>query len=137
MELAFFVLGFLFIVAGMRDNVGALFGALEQDLVGPGGFLIWAGLLVSIWVGGEVLRIPGPAKLLMGLLIFVYIVKNPTAVSTAANQLSSATAAAPSTTSVGEATRAGGGSGQGAGGSGQGAGGIVGKIGGAITGGKF
>ena len=136
MELAFFVLGFLFIVAGMRDNVGALFGALEQDLIGPGGFLIWAGLLVAIWVGGEVLRIPGPAKLLMGLLIFVYIVKNPAAVSTAADQLSSATAAAPSTTSVGEATRAGS-AGSAASGGGSGGSGIIGKIGGAITGGSF
>src|SRR5271166_894550 len=87
MELAFIVLGGLLIVTGLNNSVGAFFGALEQDLIGPGGFLIWAGLLTAIWLVGEITGLRLPARYLIILILFAYLVKNPTALTSAGQQL--------------------------------------------------
>mgnify|MGYP000464548274 CR=1 FL=1 len=87
MEIALAAIGAILFMSAVNNTTGALFDALKQDIAGSNGFLSWAGLLIVIGIGGRVTGLAVPAKLLMTLLILVYVLKNPKAITTLGDQI--------------------------------------------------
>ena len=101
MQLGLLVFGVLLIMTALQGTVKTFFTQLADDLVGPGGFLIWAGVLTAIWVGGNVTGLEKPARALIALMVVVYVFKNSTALSSIAQDFQS-TAAQPAANPIGQ-----------------------------------
>ncbi|MEJ0094296.1 MAG: hypothetical protein WDN46_12925 [Methylocella sp.] len=95
MEIAVLAIGVILVVTALQNTTGPFFSQLENDLIGQGGFLPWAGLVAVLVIGGKVTGLQSAAKLLLGLLILVYVVKNPTAFSAVASSFQNVQPNAP------------------------------------------
>lgn len=142
MPLFLFVAGVLLVMTAYQDTTDKFLGQLRDDLVGEGGFLIWAGVISAIFVGGNVIGLGKPARVLIIIMIAAFVFRNPDVLGKLQSALSSpASGEVPSPISTGEAATVSGPEAQiqtasGSGGSsGAGGGGAVESAAGAITGG--
>lgn len=66
----------MLIVTAYNDTYGALFSQLSSDMPG---FLVWGGLILLLWLGGEATGMEKPAKALLLLVFLAFILQNQSA----------------------------------------------------------
>ena len=76
MALFFIAIGFVLVATALQNTTGQFFNLLKNDLFGQGGFLIWAGVIAVIGVGGAVTGLGKPARYLIALMVLVFLVTN-------------------------------------------------------------
>lgn len=109
MALFFLVAGALLVMTAYQDTTDKFLALLKDDLIGDGGFLIWAGVLVVISIGGAVLGLGKPARILVVIMVAAFVLRNPDVLSKLQSAVQNAGAGpAPSTAAVGAATQVAG-----------------------------
>jgi hypothetical protein len=95
MAIVLLIIGVALIVSAIRNTYGQLGNLLAGDFTGSNSFLYWLALLVIVGGLGLVPVMRGPSRMLLGLIVLAYLLKQGGFWSQLTSALASGPAAVP------------------------------------------
>lgn len=95
MILALLLAGFVLVASGLKGTNHELGQQLQQDVLGPGGFILWAAAIIGIGMIGFVPYLRQPSRYLLALLLVVVVLSNRGVFAQAQQALQGALSAGP------------------------------------------